>query len=75
MGNIFGIISRTKARSAINEVPKCRSPERALLRHHIIGVRLPTSARRAKLPKKVALKARMHVNTGSSLPLVQKMDN
>ena len=27
------------------------SPERALLRHHIIGVRLLTSARRAKLPK------------------------
>ena len=48
---VFGIISRTKARSAINEIPKCRSPERALLRHHIIGVRLPTSARRAKLPK------------------------
>ena len=48
---VFGIISRTKARSATNEVPKCRSPERALLRHHIIGVRLPTSARRAKLPK------------------------
>ena len=48
---VFGIISRTKARNATNEVPKCRSPERALLRHHIIGVRLPTSARRAKLPK------------------------
>ena len=48
---VFGILSRTKARSATNEVPKCRSPERALLRHHIIGVRLPTSARRAKLPK------------------------
>ena len=48
---VFGIISRTKARSATNEVPKCRSPERALLRHHIIGVRLPTSARRAKLPE------------------------
>ena len=48
---VFGIISRTKARSAINEIPNCRSPERALLRHHIIGVRLPTSARRAKLPK------------------------
>ena len=48
---VFGIISRTKARSATNEVPKCRSPERALLRHHIIGVRLPTSARRANLPK------------------------
>ena len=42
-----------------NEVPKCRSRERALLRHHIIGVRLLTSARRAKLPKQVALKARM----------------
>ena len=39
---VFGIISRTKARSAINEIPNCRSPERALLRHHIIGVRLPT---------------------------------
>ena len=48
---VFGIISRTKARSAINEIPNCRSPERALLRHHIIGVRPPTSARRAKLPK------------------------
>ena len=48
---VFGIISRTKARSATNEIPKCRSPERALLRHHIIGVRLLTSARRAKLPK------------------------
>ena len=41
---VFGIISRTKARSATNEIPKCRSPERALLRHHIIGVRLLTSA-------------------------------
>ena len=29
---VFGIISRTKARSATNEVPKCRSRERALLR-------------------------------------------
>ena len=48
---VFGIISRTKARSATNEIPKCRSPEQALLRHHIIGVRLLTSARRAKLPK------------------------
>ena len=48
---VFGIISRTKARSATNEIPKCSSPERALLRHHIIGVRLLTSARRAKLPK------------------------
>ena len=48
---VFGIISRTKARSATNEIPKCRSPERALLRHSIIGVRLLTSARRAKLPK------------------------
>ena len=67
---VFGIISRTKARSATNEIPKCRSPERALLRHSIIGVRLLTSARRAKLPKKVALKARMHVNTGSSPLLV-----
>ena len=28
-----------------------RSPERALLRHSIIGVRFRTSARRAKLPK------------------------
>ena len=43
---VFGIISRTKARSATNEIPKCRSPERALLRHIIIGVRLLTSARR-----------------------------
>ena len=51
LGMVFGIISRTKARSATNEVPKCRSPERALLRHHIIGVRLLTSAWRAKLPK------------------------
>ena len=66
---VFGIISRTKARSATNEIPKCRSPERALLRHHIIGVRLLTSARRAKLPKYITLKARMHVNTGSSLLL------
>ena len=32
-------------RSTTNEVPNCRSPERALLRHSIIGVRLPTSAR------------------------------
>ena len=48
---VFGIISRTKARSATNEILKCRSPERALLRHSIIGVRLLTSARRAKLPK------------------------
>ena len=51
VGMVFGIISRAKARSATNEVPKCRSPERALLRHHIIGVRLLTSARRAKLPR------------------------
>ena len=29
----------------------CRSPEQALLRHSIIGVRLLTSARRAKIPK------------------------
>ena len=35
---VFGIISRTKARSATNKIPKCRSRERALLRHHIIGV-------------------------------------
>ena len=48
---VFGVFSRTKARSATNEVPKCRSPERALLRHSIIGVRLLTSARRTKLPK------------------------
>ena len=48
---VFGIISRTKARSTTNEIPKCRSPVRALLRHSIIGVRLLTSARRAKLPK------------------------
>ena len=34
---VFGVFSRTKARSATNEVPKCRSPERALLRHNIIG--------------------------------------
>ena len=47
-----GSASGTKARSATNEVPNCRSPERALLiRHHIIGVRLLTSTRRAKLPK------------------------
>ena len=51
LGMVFGIMSRTKARSATNEVPKCRSPERALHRHYIIGVRLLTSARRAKLPK------------------------
>ena len=48
---VFGIISRTEARSATNEILKCRSLERALLRHHIIEVRLLTSARRAKLPK------------------------
>ena len=48
---VFGILSRTKACSATNEVLKCRSPERALLRHNIIGVRLPTNARRAKMPK------------------------
>ena len=48
---LFGIISRTEARSATNEVPKCMSPERALLRENIIGVRLLTSTRRAKLPK------------------------
>ena len=28
---VFGIISRTKACSATNEVSECRSPERALL--------------------------------------------
>ena len=72
---VFGVFSRTKARSATNEVPKCRYPERALLRHNIIGMRLPTSAQPAKMPKLVALKAKMHVNTGSSLLLVQKMDN
>ena len=48
---VFGIISRTKARSATNEVPKCRSPDRALLRDNIIGVRLLTSAERAEMPK------------------------
>ena len=48
---VFGVFSRTKARSATNEVPKCRSPERALLRQSIIGVRFLTSARRTKLPK------------------------
>ena len=32
-------------------VSKCKSPERALLRHHIIRVRLLKSARRAKMPK------------------------
>ena len=48
---VFGIISRTKARSATNETPKCRFPERALLRHSIISVRLLTSARRAKMSK------------------------
>ena len=74
-GMVFGIISRTKACSATNEVSKSRFPERALLRHNIIGVRLLTSARRAKMPKQVALKAKMHVNTGSSLLLVQKTDN
>ena len=41
---VFGIISRTKACSATNKVSKCRSPERALLRHNIIGVRLLTNA-------------------------------
>ena len=48
---VFGIISRAKARSATNEVPKCRFPERALLRHNVIGVRLLSCARRAKMPK------------------------
>ena len=48
---VFGIISRTKACTTTNEVLKCRSPERALLRHNIIGVRLLTNARRAKMPK------------------------
>ena len=48
---VFGIISRTRARSATNGVPKCRSPERALLRHHIIEVQFLTSARREKMPK------------------------
>ena len=72
---VFGIIPRIKARSATNEAPKCRHLERALLRHNIIGVRLLTSARRAKMSKEVALKAKMHVNTGSSLLLVQKTDN
>ena len=43
---VFGIISRAKAGSATNDVPKCRSPERALLRHNIIEVRLLTSAAR-----------------------------
>ena len=48
---VFGIISRTKVRSATNEVSECRPPERALLRHNIIGMRLLTSARRVKMPK------------------------
>ena len=48
---VFGIISRTKACSATNDVSECRSPERALLRNNIIGVRLLTSARRAKNAK------------------------
>ena len=48
---VFGIIWRTKACSATNEVLKCRPPERALLRHNIIGVRLLTNARRAKMSK------------------------
>ena len=54
----------------------CRSPERALLRHNAIGVRLLTSARLAKMQKYVPLKAKMHVNMGSSLllDLVQKTD-
>ena len=34
-----------------HEVLKGRSPELALLRHDIIGVRLLTNARRAKMPK------------------------
>ena len=68
---VFGIISRTKVRSATKEVPKCRSPERALIRWDI-AVGLLTSARRAKMPKYVALKAKMHVNIGSSLLLVSE---
>ena len=67
VGIVFGIISRTKACSATTEVSKCRSPERALVRHNIIGVRLLTSTRRAKMPKYVALKAKMLVNTVSSV--------
>ena len=51
VGMVFAIISRTKTCSATNEVSKCRSPERALLRHNTIGVRLLTSARRAKMAK------------------------
>ena len=48
---VFGISSQIKARSATSEVSKCRYPERALLRHNIIGVLLLTSAPRAKMPK------------------------
>ena len=45
-GMVFGIISRTKTCSATNEVSKCRSPERALLRHNTYH-RGPTSSERA----------------------------
>ena len=48
---VFEIISQTKAYSATNEVAKCRSPERALLRHSIVRVRLLTSEWRAQIPK------------------------
>ena len=37
LGMVFGISSRTKARSATSEVSKLRYPERALLRHNIIS--------------------------------------
>ena len=72
VGMVIGIIWRTKVRNTTNEVPNCRSPERSLGHCTVIGMRLLTSARRAKMPKYVALKAKMHVNIGSSLLLVQK---
>ena len=36
---VFGIISRTKARSAINEVPNCRSPDKVGIPNFVSGPR------------------------------------
>ena len=76
LGIVFGIISRTKARMRNKRSAKMHmSPERALLRHHIIGVRLLTSARHetAKISSAQSKNAREYWQ--QPILLVQKMDN
>ena len=65
---VFGIISRTKVRIATNDVPKCRSPERALLRHDIIGERLLTAFCR-NAPRTLK---RLNANRGRALLYVYR---